>query len=195
MDDAGLRAQKTELRKEIRDLRNALSPGEREERSRRACLALEAAVDFAEMTSVGLFMPIGSEIDPTSLAGGLRAKNLTLALPVTIGRTGMLFRQWLEHDILVDAGFGTRGPDRDAPEVIPDCLVMPLLAFDDNGNRLGYGAGHYDRYISERIILGRRPLLIGLAYSIQQLDNVPIGRYDLPLDMIATDQGMVTPAR
>ena len=192
MDSVVLKELKTETRHAVTERRKNLSAEDRALKSRMACANLLSMVAFTDQDIVGLFLPIRSEIDACQLEPALRKLDATLALPVPIGRTGMIFREWLDDREMVDLQFGTRGPDDSAHELIPTHLVMPLLAFDSDCNRLGYGAGHYDRYISERIIEGNRPMLIGLAFSVQQLDKVPVGRYDLPLDMIVTEDGVIT---
>ncbi|SNY90971.1 5-formyltetrahydrofolate cyclo-ligase [Cohaesibacter sp. ES.047] len=191
MDSVALKAEKAETRKTMRARRDAVPEETRADMSRLACANLVTHVPLEGARIVGLFMPIQSEIDPTFLVPELREKGLGLALPVPIGRTGMMFRAYKEGAELVDVGFGTRAAAPGAPEVVPDLLVMPLLAFDGQCNRIGYGAGHYDRYISERILSGGRPTLVGLAFSFQQLDKVPIGGYDLPLDIIVTDKDVI----
>ncbi|PLW75227.1 5-formyltetrahydrofolate cyclo-ligase [Cohaesibacter celericrescens] len=193
MDSTALKEHKATTRREMTRLRDELPIGERERQSTQACQQLLDRLAVAQGQVIGLFLPIKSEINASMLVEPLRERGARLALPVPIGRTGMIFRAWERDAPLVDAGFGTVGPEKTAEELIPDCLIMPLLAFDARGDRLGYGAGHYDRYISERIIEGRKPQLIGLAFSFQKLDKVPVGSYDLPLDMIVTERGVYTP--
>ena len=144
----------------MRDLRNAFPAQQHALASEQICahlLNLLSNDHLPDGGCVGVFYPVKSEVDISKLEAPLRAGGYRLALPVTVGATGMIFRRWDEGADLVDAGFGTVGPKADAPEVFPDCLLMPLLAFDARCNRLGYGAGHYDRYISERIIQNSRP--------------------------------------
>ncbi|WP_319532891.1 5-formyltetrahydrofolate cyclo-ligase [uncultured Cohaesibacter sp.] len=191
MDSAALKDTKAQTRRTMRAQRDAVPDAERAKLSRLCCENLLQHAPLDQAAIVGLFMPIQSEIDSTLLIPPLLKRGAALALPVPIGRTGMLFRSYKEGTELVDAGFGTRAPGRGAREVMPDLLVMPLLAFDSECNRIGYGAGHYDRYISERILSGSKPMLVGLAFSFQQLDKVPVGGYDLPLDMIVTDKDVI----
>ena len=181
----------------MRALRNALSPQEHAAASVAICDNLLKFMDWKALPDgacIGMFCPVKSEVDITALSEPLRARGYRLALPVTVGATGMIFRVWNRDAALEDAGFGTVGPKADAEEVFPACLLMPLLAFDSQCNRLGYGAGHYDRYISERIILNSRPYLVGLAFALQQLDKIPVGEYDLPLDAIFTEREIIVPA-
>nr|WP_321524637.1 5-formyltetrahydrofolate cyclo-ligase [uncultured Cohaesibacter sp.] len=197
MDDVAIRTLKQETRRSMRALRNALSPQEHAAASVAICDNLLQFMDWKALPDgacIGMFCPVKSEVDITALSEPLRARGYRLALPVTVGATGMIFRVWNRDAALEDAGFGTVGPKADAEEVFPACLLMPLLAFDAQCNRLGYGAGHYDRYISERIILNSRPYLVGLAFALQQLDKIPVGEYDLPLDAIFTEREIIVPA-
>jgi len=70
---------------------------------------------------------------------------------------------------------------------VPDLVLMPLLGFDDQGTRLGYGGGYYDRTLS---VLPKKPLLVGLAFAAQELPHIPREAHDIPLDMIVTENGM-----
>nr|WP_321455931.1 5-formyltetrahydrofolate cyclo-ligase [uncultured Cohaesibacter sp.] len=197
MDDLVTRDLKRDARRNMRALRNSLSSEEHADASRRICENLIRYLDLKELPNIhciGLFSPVKSEVNVSLLEEPLRNRGLDLALPVTVGATGMVFRRWEKGAPLSDAGFGTVGPVRGAHEVFPDCLLMPLLAFDTQCNRLGYGAGHFDRYISERIIQNSRPHLVGLAFALQQLDKIPVGEYDLPLDVILTEKEIVMPA-
>nr|WP_321974629.1 5-formyltetrahydrofolate cyclo-ligase [uncultured Cohaesibacter sp.] len=197
MDNGVTKQLKSEARGKMRALRAALSPKEHHALSQQICENFLHHFDRLTLRKgaiIGLFLPIGSEINASLLESPLRERGCELALPITIGTTGMLFRNWKHGCGLIDAGYGTKGPDVKAREVLPECLVMPLLAFDRGCNRLGHGAGHYDRYISERIIGGTRPVLVGLAFGLQQLDKVPVGEYDLPLDAIVTEREIFEPA-
>ena len=194
MDDVALRDEKIRTRKVMRAKRDALPPEQHAGHSQCACSNILSMLTFQAKECVGLFLPIQSEIDASLLLEPLIKRGCVIALPVPIGRTGMIFRSWHPGDALIDAGFGTKAPHPTADEVSPNTLIMPLLGFDLSCNRLGHGAGHYDRYISERILEGHKPRLVGLAFSLQQLDKVPIGVYDLPLDMIVTEKGLIAPA-
>ena len=205
-----LAASKQALRQEVLAIRDAMAPDERNEAALEARIwALWAigifchsSLGLRSLTSVGLpkgqkppviglFWPIRSEIDCLTMQPALRRAGLDLALPYVLSETELEFRLWQEETPLVKAGFGTRAPDEKAPAVFPDLILVPLVGFDRQRNRLGYGAGFYDRYIAKLSALGRHPTLYGYAYGCQKLDKVPVGRYDLPLDCIVTDEGLV----
>jgi 5-formyltetrahydrofolate cyclo-ligase len=138
-------------------------------------------------TTLAGYWPIGDELDPRPALLRLAAAGHVICLPVTGRRDEALrFRRWDPGKALVPAGFGTLAPAEDAPECTPELLLMPLLAFDAAGNRLGYGAGHYDRTLAG---LAVRPTCIGLAFAAQEVDTVPREAHDRPMDMIITERG------
>jgi 5-formyltetrahydrofolate cyclo-ligase len=87
-------------------------------------------------------------------------------------------------------GFGTSGPGRDAAVLDPQLMLVPLAAFDAAGNRIGYGAGHYDRAIARLHARGMFPRLIGLAFDCQRVETVPAEPHDAPLGEILTESGL-----
>jgi 5-formyltetrahydrofolate cyclo-ligase len=137
------------------------------------------------------FSPIRDEIDPTPLMLALQAKGARLCLPVTPPRGSsapLTFRAWSPGDPLDRSPFGVPEPHPDASEVEPDLLLVPLLAFDGRGGRLGYGAGHYDRTL--RALRARRKVIaVGLAYAAQARDDLPLEPHDEPLDAILSEMG------
>jgi 5-formyltetrahydrofolate cyclo-ligase len=132
------------------------------------------------------FWPIGREIDIRLLLLGLHEHGHPVVLPVTPKRGNPLtFRLWHPGDILQPERFGTLRPVRE--EAVPDFLLVPLLAFDRRGRRLGYGAGYYDRTLAA--LPGRYTL--GVAYAAQEVPEVPAGPSDVALNAIATDKGVI----
>jgi 5-formyltetrahydrofolate cyclo-ligase len=132
------------------------------------------------------FWPLGEEIDIRPLLHALHARGHKVALPVTPGRgEALTFRGWQPGDALVPERFGTMRPIGDL--LVPDMLLIPLLAFDAAGGRLGYGGGFYDRTLPG--LPGRYRL--GCAFAAQQVDAVPIGPYDMRLDAVATENGII----
>jgi 5-formyltetrahydrofolate cyclo-ligase len=182
--------EKLDLRRRVRDRRDALSEAERNARS-----VAVAGVAFTPFDGppavVSSFWAMGSEIDPGPLEERLRRKGHRIALPVMKGRAQPLeFRLWNLGDPLVDRIWGIREPTAAAPVVEPDILLVPLLAFDGAGWRLGYGAGFYDRTL--RTLRSRKPVLaVGLAFDEQRVDAVPHLDYDEPLDWVVTPSGAV----
>lgn len=161
----------------------------------RAAIAKKLAT-FADRLSiqtgaiVSSFNPIRSEIDIRPLADGLAKTGHAICLPVVLNRETIVFRQIVEGAAMVDTGFGTIGPDAKALTVDPDVMLMPLAAFDGDGNRIGYGAGHYDRAIARLAAVGKKPLLIGCAFECQRVISIPAQAHDVPLDAILTEAGL-----
>ncbi|MEM7462833.1 MAG: 5-formyltetrahydrofolate cyclo-ligase [Pseudomonadota bacterium] len=181
---------KSELRKLALDRRDSLDPVQRLEYSMAACEHGAEAVEFEPGLIVSGFLPIRSEIDPRPLMDKLGKRGVRLSLPVVIDKETILFRELLRDGELVDTGFGTRGPDDKADVLDPQVLIMPLAAFDKHGNRLGYGAGHYDRAISRLEARGIDPFLVGIAFNVQEVDNIPAEAHDKKLGAIVTETGI-----
>lgn len=137
---------------------------------------------------VASYIPVGSEADPTPLAGAARAAGATLALPHVETRDGDIrFLEWRDDDPLTTGAFGLRQPVATAPACTPDIVLTPLVAFDDSLNRLGQGAGHYDRAFAANPNAWR----LGVAWSVQQLLMIAADPWDVPLHAVVTERGMV----
>ena len=133
------------------------------------------------------FWPIAGEIDLHPLLQALVARGHDVLLPQTPPRGNpLLFRHWRPGVAMLPERFGTARPDGTLG--VPDLLLVPLLAFDADCNRLGYGGGYYDRTIAG--LPGIRTL--GCAFAVQQVDAVPVLPHDAPLDAVATEQGVIT---
>jgi 5-formyltetrahydrofolate cyclo-ligase len=134
------------------------------------------------------YWPLGDELDCRPALAGLCAQGCTVALPVVAGQGMVLiFRRWIESEAMEQGPFGTWHPNTRAPVVEPDVLLLPLIAFDRRGHRLGYGAGYYDRTVSA-LRRQRSVLTIGLAYDEQEVDEVPAAAHDQVMDGIITDR-------
>jgi len=138
--------------------------------------------------AVSAFWSMGAEIDLRPLLRRLDARGYRCCLPVTVKRgLPLVFRHWTPATRLVDGGFGTSIPPADAPVVVPDVLAVPLLAFDRQGYRLGYGGGFYDRTLAELRAKGT-PLAVGVGFAGQEVDRVPRADYDQRLDWMVTER-------
>lgn len=125
------------------------------------------------------------EIDIRPLLKQLHARGHPICLPETPPRgKPLIFRQWRPGSRMISERFGTLRPV--GAVLVPDVLLVPLLAFDRHGHRLGYGGGYYDRTLA----LLPRVRTIGCAFAAQELDAVPVGEYDAPLDAVATEAGV-----
>ena len=137
------------------------------------------------------FFPFGSEIDVRPLMTALHDLGCALALPVIVGREKPLeFRQWTLSDPLHPGPMGILQPGPDAPILRPALVLTPLLAFDRQGWRLGYGGGYYDRTLTQ---LGQIPpvVAVGVAFSGQEIAEVPHQPHDRRLDFVATELELI----
>jgi 5-formyltetrahydrofolate cyclo-ligase len=137
------------------------------------------------------FLAIGEEIDPTPLMLRLLGEGYRLCLPVMEGKgKPLVFRAWKPGDVLAETMWGIREPLPEAETLDPDIVLGPLLAFDTEGYRLGYGGGFYDRTFARLRAL--KPIVsIGIAYDEQKVDAVPHADYDERLDWILTPTGLL----
>jgi 5-formyltetrahydrofolate cyclo-ligase len=144
-------------------------------------------VPLPEGAVVSAYVAIGEEADPTPLVEGLRKRGHPVALPRVEGKGKPLdFHLWEAGSPFVPGPFGLSEPARDWSKTAPDVLIVPLLAFDGSGNRLGYGAGFYDMTL--RALRARKSVLaVGFALSGQEVPEVPHDEYDERLDWIVTE--------
>lgn len=134
------------------------------------------------------YWPMGEEIDPRPLMEALVERGHPCCLPVTLERgLPLLFRAWTPETELQPAGFGTRVPPDEAPQLEPDLLIVPLLAFDPDGYRLGYGGGYYDVTLAA-LRRHKRIVAAGVAYALQEVEALPREPHDQPLDWIVTER-------
>ncbi|MDS7595149.1 5-formyltetrahydrofolate cyclo-ligase [Agrobacterium tumefaciens] len=182
--------EKARLRGERLAARDALTQGERYTKSLAMSVCGAARIDFKPGAVISGFMPIRSEADVRPLMEALRRKGAGLALPVVLSRETIVFRAFEADAPLVNTGFGTTGPGDDAQVLDPDILLVPLAAFDRQGHRIGYGAGHYDRAVARLREKGRDPVLIGVAFDCQEVVSVPAEPHDVPLHAILTESGL-----
>lgn len=141
--------------------------------------------------AAALYWPTGDEMDVRPLLESLVERDVPCALPRMLGRDKPLgFFAFRPGDPLVPGRHGIFEPGLAAPELRPGLLLMPLLAFDGRGHRLGYGAGYYDRTLMDLRSWMSPPLAIGVAYAAQEVDQVPTDDHDQPLDGVATELGL-----
>ena len=178
---------KTALRRAALAGREALPPAGR----MGAALAIAERglpVEVTPETVVSGFLPLKSEISPLPLLRRLADAGANLALPVVIGRgQPLVMRAWSFGAPLVSGVWGIREPPADAPELFPDILIVPLLAFDRRGHRIGYGAGYYDMTIA-RLRAMKSVTAIGIAFGSQEIAAVPATPRDARLDLVLTER-------
>lgn len=188
-DQQEQRSVKAHIRADRLALRDRIDPVQRLEKSLAIAAYGEKALALTPGSIVSGFLPIRSEPDVRPLMSHLKAGGARLCLPVVLDRQTIAFRELLPDAELVDTGFGTRGPGPTAALLDPDIMLLPLSAFDAAGNRIGYGAGHYDRAIASARQKGRIPRLIGIAFDCQEVPEVPFEPHDVALDAVITESG------
>jgi 5-formyltetrahydrofolate cyclo-ligase len=183
-------AGKVSLRREMIARRDALS-GAARTAAAEAIAAREFPVTVAPGVIVSGFMPMKSEINPLPLMKRLAGKGARLALPAVAGRGNpLVMRAWHFGDPLASGAWGIREPTSEAEEVEPDILLVPLLAFDRTGHRLGYGGGYYDLTIA-RLRTRKAVVAVGLAYAALEIADVPITPRDAALDLVLTEREVI----
>ena len=141
--------------------------------------------------SIAGYIAIQGELDVLPVFAQMQRFNKITALPCITESGELQFRQWAKGDPLIrHPKLGVQEPASTAPTVIPAVVLVPLLAFDGDGYRLGYGAGYYDRTIEQMRQFTTPPLFIGVAHSQQEVDAVPTEPHDARLDGILTELGV-----
>ena len=136
--------------------------------------------------SIGGYFPINYEVDDLDILKEFKKKKFNIALPVIKKNFKMNFYEWSFENPLIINKYGI--PEPISKKIIyPDIILVPLVAFDSKLNRLGYGAGYYDRIIDE-LSKKKKLLKIGLALSVQKVSNLPVSKFDKKLDYIVTDK-------
>jgi 5-formyltetrahydrofolate cyclo-ligase len=183
-----MRSAKDDLRGAMRRLRASIPPGERARLAELVEETLFTVDEIHEADTVMLFYAFGTEVATAGMAERVVRAGKRLLLPY-LEEAGMEAAEVRPDDQLDPTKYGPREPARRIP-VDPrtvDVVVAPGLAFDREGHRLGYGGGHYDRYLTR---LGDRAIRIGVAYSLQLVDRVPTEPEDRLVDMVVTDAGV-----
>jgi len=180
MTDRFLEAAKADARLQMRHLRSEIEPGD-------APLKLieHFPLELARHEPVAGYWPVGGEIDGRPLLAALAKAGRKICLPRMETRAGPArFFVWRAGDALKADAFGVPSPPPTGPELSPRLILVPLLAFDRSGHRLGQGGGHYDRIIS--LYRAHGAVAVGLAYAEQEMEQVPVGEHDAQLDWILT---------
>jgi 5-formyltetrahydrofolate cyclo-ligase len=185
-----IQSDKAFLRQEAIARRDAL-PAVNRQQATELIAAREFPIAVAPGVIVSGFMPFKSEVNPIPLMRKLASLGAALALPVVQGRgQPLIMRAYGFGDELAAGQWGIREPKPEAPEVFPDILLVPLLAFDRSGHRLGYGAGYYDMTIARLRAL--KPIVaIGIAFAAQEIDAVPVTPRDARLDLVLTEKEVI----
>jgi 5-formyltetrahydrofolate cyclo-ligase len=181
---------KASLRREALARRDAL-PAEQRSAAAQVIAARPFPVEVPPGAIVSGFIPLKSEINALPLMRKLASAGARLALPVVAGRGApLIMRAWELGEPLRAGGWGISEPGAQAPEVMPDILIVPLLAFDRRGHRIGYGAGYYDMTIAA--LRARKPIVAaGIAFAAQEIAAVPDTPRDARLDLVLTEREVI----
>jgi len=187
-DDLHQNGLKTEMREQVLARRSILASQDRVDAADVAAKHFLDEIQIDSGMCIAAYWPIRDEIDCRPLLISLMDSMHSVCLPMVMGdEVPLEFRLWEAGAPLYPAGFGTLAPAETAPTVEPDLIIIPLLGFDQFGTRLGYGKGYYDRTIAG---MDKNPTLVGYAYSVQELENIPRETHDIPLDYVVTEIGV-----
>ena len=141
--------------------------------------------------SLALYYPSNYEINVLKISNNFQKSKVTLLLPRILDGNLLKFFKWNEKDVLKANKFGIPEPYKTEKSYLPDIVLVPLLAFDNQKNRLGYGKGFYDRYLNNLAILNKKLETIGIAFSFQKYKKIPSSKFDFQLKNIFTERGFL----
>ena len=146
-------------------------------------------INFKSENNLGIYYPCSNEVNVLAISNLEYFKNFSLLLPVINNNNSIHFFSWKKKDILKINKFGIPEP-LNKKKFTPNVLLVPLLAYDKKKNRLGYGKGYYDKYLGKLKKFGKKMITIGVAFSFQKHDNLPVNINDVKLDYILTEKGI-----
>lgn len=188
-------AERGEIRRLFDLQRKQLPPRERIIAAQGLRQSLEQLPDFLTDVRVGGYWAVHGEIPLNLAIAGLASREQQFWLPVLQPGPSMRFARWATGDAIVSNRFGIPEPEQQGSLIEAqalDLILVPLLAFDRRGYRLGYGGGYYDRVLAERRPPDEGgPLLVGVGYAFQGLEQIEPAPWDLRLDYVATDQELI----
>jgi 5,10-methenyltetrahydrofolate synthetase len=181
---------RNEIRKRCIAMRESLSEREVVSLSARLAECLLRVFPSSPGKCVGFCWPVRNEPDVRPAIHAWLDMGVIAALPLVLARGEPLsFRRWQPGDELLPDRYGIPAPLKDAPEVIPDALLIPLNAFDAAGFRLGYGGGFFDRTLAALSERAARPLAIGVGFELGRVADVQPQAHDQPMDWLVTEAG------
>ena len=142
-----------------------------------------------KIIKVALYYPSNFELNVLKILEHRNFSNQEILLPVTDKNNLMNFFSWKKNEVLHVGKFGILEPIKSIPK-IPDLILVPILAFDKKKYRLGYGKGFYDRYLNRYLKKFKNIFTVGIAFSFQRHDNLPVSQKDVKLDYIITEKGI-----
>ena len=182
-----LRAWRQALRARLIEERAAVPTATRDARRQAIDSHLERGFPNLARGVVAFCWPYKGEYDARFLARTLRARGATTALPTVVApRTPLVFREWHPGVVLARGVYDIPYPAA-SPEVAPDVALVPLVAFDDAGFRLGYGGGYFDRTLAAA---AKKPVAIGVAHELAHVATIHPQPHDIPMDWVVTERGV-----
>ena len=138
------------------------------------------------------YYPSNYEVDILNFLKKASKKKFRIALPIIRPSNTIIFKSWIFEEPLYVNKFGILEPKNSQKTIIPDLIMVPLVAFDKQLNRIGYGKGYYDRSLQKIIKNKKRAVSLGIAYSFQQCTKIPVNKHDFRLDYIFTERGIIS---
>ncbi|MDA8348862.1 MAG: 5-formyltetrahydrofolate cyclo-ligase [Pseudomonadota bacterium] len=196
LSDSSLQQSRAALRADLRRARRSISSAERARCARRVTLFADRTGLLHPALRIGLYLSLPEELDTGALLALARRRGCRIYLPRIDAARESRSMQFVGYGTRVRHNrFGIPEPRGAAlaSARLLDVLFIPLVGFDRRGNRLGMGGGYYDRALAFTLASapGARPLLVGLAYALQQLDRIERAAHDVPLDMVITERSVV----
>ena len=140
---------------------------------------------------LSFYYPSNYEVNVLNLFNLIKRKTPTkILLPVINSRDKLTFVQWNFLDVMKVNKYGILEPASKTRSLVPNVVLVPLLAFDKNNYRLGYGKGYYDKFLNKYLRMNKNILTIGVAFSFQKYNKLPISKFDVKLDYILTEKGI-----
>ena len=147
---------------------------------------------YKKRINIAGYYPSNYEVNILKFLKVAEKKNFNIALPVIKSSNNMSFTSWIYKEPLHVNKFGILEPSNLNKEIIPDLIMVPLVAFDNNLNRIGYGKGYYDRSLGKISKVNKNMISLGIAYSFQKCKSIPINKHDFKLDYIFTERGIIS---
>jgi len=138
------------------------------------------------------YYPANNEVNILNFLKEATDKKFKIILPCVESSKKMSFKRWVYNEPLYINNFGILEPKNSKKEIVPDLIMVPLVAFDSKLNRIGYGKGYYDRMLKKIHKLKKKSIFLGIAHSFQKCKNIPTNKHDFKLDYIFTERGIIT---
>ena len=142
--------------------------------------------------TIGGYYPSNYEVDILKFLEEASKKKFKITLPVIKSSNKMSYKSWVFKEPLYVNQFGILEPKNSIKEIIPDLIMVPLVAFDNQLNRIGYGKGYYDRILKKISKIKKKTIFLGIAYSFQKCRKIPANKHDFKLDYIFTERGIIS---